>query len=60
MKYYQLDPTEKQILADFDDDQFVEVAEDQDKYQQYAATTLAEHQSHLLLNRSGKTGQKLI
>jgi len=45
MKYYQLDPNEKQILADFDDEQFVEVTEDQDKYQQYAAATLAKNKN---------------
>ncbi len=30
IKYYQLDPTEKQILDDFNHDQFVEVTEDQE------------------------------
>jgi hypothetical protein len=41
MKYYQLDPEEKQILADFEADQFEEIETDLNKYQEYAAATLS-------------------
>lgn len=40
MKYYNLDQEEQKILTDFENDEFVEIEIDTDKYQQYAATTL--------------------
>lgn len=43
MKYFDLDNEEKQILADFENDEFVSVANDQMKkmYQKYATETLS-------------------
>ncbi len=41
MKYYQLDREEQQILTDFDENQFVEIVDDQEKYQRYAEITLS-------------------
>ena len=40
MKYYNLNKEEQKILEDFENDKFVEIKTDSDKYQQYAAATL--------------------
>lgn len=58
MKYYQLDTEEKQILADFEAEQFEEVATDLDKYQQYAVATLSKSKN-INIRLSEKVLQKL-
>ena len=41
MKYYNLDKVEQKILADFENEEFVEIETDLDKYQKYATATLS-------------------
>lgn len=41
MKYYNLDKEEQKILTDFENDKFVEIKTDLDKYQKYATATLS-------------------